>query len=290
MPDDRQVVAARLDRTAAGAVCSTPDNLRKRVGARVEDKKIENMRATQTGSRFSWQRAQLIDRRTSKRYARVLLRGLGLPSDVAVGQFVLVRYSEDPCLPRAFSVMSGSDIGLELFIKTEGRVRVKFATAPMGTVFEVRGPYGTPYADKISLDRKYVLVGGGSGAAPLLHFRKRYPDHVAGEVYGFRSEDARDLLSEVELTAESTTGLRAHDQLQSIWRPELGILACGPEPMLRLLAQHYSDQPDVYVSLEARIGCGIGTCLGCSIQTTAGMQRICKEGPLFPIGELPWLA
>jgi len=256
----------------------------------VEDKKAENMYATQEGSHFFWQRAQLIDRRTSAYYARVLLRGPGLPSNVAVGQFVLVRYLDDPCLPRAFSVMSGSDLGLELFVKTEGRVREKFATAPMGTVFEVRGPYGTPYASKISLDRKYVLVGGGSGAAPLLHFRKRYPNHVAGEVYGFRSEDACDLLSEVELTVESTTGLRAHERLQSVWRPGLGILACGPEPMLRLLAQQYRAQPDVYVSLEARIGCGIGTCLGCSIQTTTGMQRICKEGPLFALEELPWLS
>jgi len=259
------------------------------MGARVEDKELENADATQKGSHIFWQRAQLIDRRTSDRYARVLLRGPGLPSDVAVGQFVLIRYSDDPCLPRAFSVMSGSDLGLELFIKTEGRVREKFATAPMGTVFEVRGPYGTPYASKISLDRKYVLVGGGSGAAPLLHFRRQYPHLIADEVYGFRTGDACDLLNEVTLTAESTTGLRAHEKLQSVWRSGMGIIACGPEPMLRLLAQQYRNEPDVYVSLEARIGCGVGTCLGCSIQTSTGMQRICKEGPLFALEELPWL-
>ncbi|MCK4570593.1 dihydroorotate dehydrogenase [Candidatus Bipolaricaulota bacterium] len=255
----------------------------------MEEKKLMNNGVTHSGSRFFWQQAQLIDRRTSERYARVLLRGPELPSDVAVGQFVLVRYSDDPCLPRAFSVMSSSDLGLELFVKTAGRVREKFRTAPMGTVFEVRGPYGTPYADKISLDRKYILVGGGSGAAPLLHFRRQYPNHVAGEVYGFRTEDACGLLNEIELTVESTTGLRAHEQLRSIWRPGLGILACGPEPMLRLLAQEYRQQPDVYVSLEARIGCGVGTCLGCSIHTSTGMQRICKEGPLFALEELPWL-
>ena len=259
------------------------------MGARVEDKELEDADATQKRSHIFWQRAQLIDRRTSDRYARVLLRGPGLPSDVAVGQFVLIRYSDDPCLPRAFSVMSGSDLGLELFIKTEGRVREKFATAPMGTVFEVRGPYGTPYASKISLDRKYVLVGGGSGAAPLLHFRRQYAQLVADEVYGFRTEDACDLLNEVTLTAESTTGLRAHEKLQAVWHPGMGIIACGPEPMLRLLAQQYRNEPDVYVSLEARIGCGVGTCLGCSIQTSTGMQRICKEGPLFALEELPWL-
>lgn len=259
------------------------------MGARVEDKQPENAGATQEGSRFFWQPAQLIDRRTSARYARVLLRGPELPSEVAVGQFVLVRYSEDPCLPRAFSVMSGSDLGLELFVKTQGRVREKFATAPMGTAFEVRGPYGTPYASKISFDRKYVLVGGGSGAAPLLHFRRQYPELVAGEVYGFRTDDACELLSEVSLTVESTANLRAHEQLEIVWRPGMGIIACGPEPMLRLLARQYRGEPDVYVSLEARIGCGIGTCLGCSIDTLSGMQRICKEGPLFALEELPWL-
>ncbi len=259
------------------------------MGDRVDDKTIEHDDATQTGSRFFWQRAQLIDRRASQRYARVLLRGPGVASDVAVGQFILVRYSDDACLPRAFSVMSASDLGLELFVKTEGRVREKFATAPMGTVFEVRGPYGTPYLDKIARERGYVLVGGGSGAAPLLYFRKQHPDLVAGEVYGFRTADASSLLREVSLTVESEDGMRAHERLASVWRPGLGIIACGPEPMLRLLARAYRHVEDVYVSLEARIGCGIGTCLGCSIETSSGMQRICKEGPLFALRELPWL-
>ncbi|MBU1050665.1 dihydroorotate dehydrogenase electron transfer subunit, partial [Candidatus Bipolaricaulota bacterium] len=68
-----------------------------------------------------------------------------------------------------------------------------------------------------------------------------------------------------------------------------GIIACGPEPMLRLIAQQYRQEPFVFVSLEARIGCGVGTCLGCSIETSTGMQRICKEGPLFALEELPWL-
>lgn len=247
-------------------------------------------RATQSGSRFFWQRAQLIDRRASDRYARVLLRGPGVASHVAAGQFVLVRYSDDACLPRAFSVMSASDLGLELFVKTEGRVREKFATAPMGTVFEVRGPYGMPYVDKISRERQYVLVGGGSGAAPLLHFRKQHPDLVAGEVYGFRTDDAMGLLREVTLTVESRGGQRAHEQLASVWRPGMGIIACGPEPMLGLIAQQHRETDAVHVSLEARIGCGIGTCLGCSIETSSGMQRICREGPLFALKELPWLS
>ncbi len=255
----------------------------------MEDKTNDAMRATQCGSRFFWQRGQLIDRRLSAKYARVLLRGPTVPTDVEVGQFVLVRYSEDPCLPRAFSILSGSDLGLELFVKTDGRVREKFATAPMGTEFDIRGPYGTAYRDTISSDCQYILVGGGSGAAPLLHFRKRYPHLVAGEVYGFRTRDPVDLLPEVVLTVECDGGQRAHERLAEIWTPGVGIIACGPEPMLRLLGEGYGNEPHVYVSLEARIGCGIGTCLGCSIETRLGMQRICREGPLFALKDLPWL-
>jgi len=112
---------------------------------------------------------------------------------------------------------------------------------------------------------------------------------VAGTAYGFRTADARQLLPGVPIQIEAEDGRSAAEQAADIWEPGLGILACGPEPMLRLLARRYRGQPDIYVSLEARIGCGIGTCLGCSIPTTAGPQRICHEGPLFALEELPWL-
>lgn len=245
--------------------------------------------AAQCGSRFFWSNAVLVARETSKRYAKVTLQGDGLPRSIGAGQFVLVRYKEDPCLPRAFSVMSCSQQGLGFFVKTEGRVREKFAQCPMGTEFEVRGPYGTPYAQLVSSGRRYILVGGGSGAAPLLFFHQQYASRVAGAVYGFRTADACDLLPNTPLVIEEETGIRAADRVDAVWEEGLGVIACGPEPMLRLLARRFRGHPDIYVSLEARIGCGIGTCLGCSIETRSGMRRICTDGPLFPVCELPWL-
>lgn len=245
--------------------------------------------ATPSGSPFSWVRGRLTKRAHSARYARVVLEGNALPTAVDPGQFVLVRYGEDPCLPRALSVMSAKDGGLELFVKSEGRVREKLSTAPVGTPFEVRGPYGVAYDRMISPCRAYVLVAGGSGVAPMLFFAERFPDRVAASVFGFRTSDACDLLPDVPLVIEEVTGHRAADRLRTVWKPGLGILACGPEPMLRILAEDYAGQPDLYVSLEARIGCGIGTCLGCRIETAAGPKRICVDGPLFPLEALPWL-
>jgi dihydroorotate dehydrogenase electron transfer subunit len=245
--------------------------------------------AAQTGSPFYWAEARLIRRRESARYARVVLEGETFSASVGAGQFVLARYGEDPCLPRAFSVMSAGDGRLELFVKSEGRVREKLSTCPIGTSFEVRGPYGVPYVSTISLDRSYVLVAGGSGIAPMLYFAERHPDLCVTGVYGFRTADACDLLPNVPLVIEEVTGQRATDRLRAVWRPGDGILACGPESMLRILASEYGSEPDVYVSLEARVGCGIGTCLGCRIATDRGPKRICTEGPLFPLKELPWL-
>jgi len=245
--------------------------------------------AARNGSHFFWVGTVLRHRQVSERYARVLLEGSDLPTQIAAGQFVLLRAQEDPCLPRAFSVLSTSVYGIELFVKSEGRVREKLSYSPFDTVFEVRGPYGQPYMGKVSPGRRYVLVGGGSGCAPLMHFAEQHPDLVAATAYGFRTGDAGRLLPGTSIQIECEDGKSAAEFAADLWKPGLGIIACGPEPMLRLLAERYRGQPDIYVSLEARIGCGIGTCLGCSIPTRSGPQRICHEGPLFALEELPWL-
>ena len=64
------------------------------------------------------------------------------------------------------------------------------------------------------------------------------------------------------------------------------LYACGPGPMLRALDQA-TDLPGEF-SFEARMGCGFGACMGCTIETRSGPRRICKEGPVFERGELLW--
>lgn len=255
----------------------------------MEETTNEVQAATPSGSPFSWVKGHLVRRERSARYARLILEGRNLPTDIGAGQFVLVRYGEDPCLPRALSVLSARDGQLEFLVKSEGRVREKLSACPEGTAFDVRGPYGVPYASKISMERPYVLVAGGSGVAPMLCFADQYPESVAAGVYGFRTADACDVLPSVPLVIEEVTGQHATDRLRTVWEKGLGILACGPEAMLRILARDYRGEPDVYVSLEARVGCGIGTCLGCRIATSNGPRRICAEGPIFALEELPWL-
>ena len=62
--------------------------------------------------------------------------------------------------------------------------------------------------------------------------------------------------------------------------------SCGPLPMLKALTQ--SLDIDGQISLEERMGCGFGICMGCSIQTASGAKRVCKEGPVFRKEEIIW--
>jgi len=252
-------------------------------------KRAQQVATARNGPLFSVSNAVLIDRSLGNGYARVSLGGIPNADVARPGQFLMIRRLGSRALPRAFSVLGAEGDRVDLFLKLDGLLRELLGSVPPGTRFELRGPYGVPYEDRISPGRKYVLVGGGSGAAPLLFLHEQCPDLVADVVLGFRHDGAARLLDRYDLVVESVDGRRAHDRLGDVWRIGLGIVACGPEPMLRAIGADFGDQPDVYVSLEARLGCGIGSCLGCSIPTTDGTRRICRDGPLFACSEIPWL-
>jgi NAD(P)H-flavin reductase len=65
------------------------------------------------------------------------------------------------------------------------------------------------------------------------------------------------------------------------------VYACGPEPMLRVLAARCGAAAvPCYVSLERRMACGVGACLGCTMETRGGNRRCCADGPIFSAGEI----
>jgi dihydroorotate dehydrogenase electron transfer subunit len=255
----------------------------------VKINRAQQVATARDGPVFSASNAALIDRTLGVGYARVSLGGIPDAEIARPGQFLMIRRLGSAALPRAFSVIGAEGDRVELFLKLDGLLRELLGSVPLGTRFELRGPYGVPYEDRISPGRQYVLVGGGSGAAPLLFLHAQRPDLVADVVLGFRHDGATRLLDRYDLVIESVDGRRALDRLSEVWRAGHGIVACGPEPMLRAIGADFGDQPDVYVSLEARLGCGIGSCLGCSIPTISGTRRICRDGPLFACSEIPWL-
>ena len=66
------------------------------------------------------------------------------------------------------------------------------------------------------------------------------------------------------------------------------MLACGPKPMLRALTEFAGRRFSLQVSLEERMGCGYGACVGCVCKTIGGNRKVCEDGPVFDGCEVVW--
>jgi dihydroorotate dehydrogenase electron transfer subunit len=65
------------------------------------------------------------------------------------------------------------------------------------------------------------------------------------------------------------------------------VFACGPTSMYQSIAtQHYLKGKSVQISLEARMGCGLGACYGCTIKTKRGLRQVCQDGPVFELNDV----
>ncbi|MGC9529078.1 MAG: hypothetical protein ACP5G2_00440 [Candidatus Bipolaricaulaceae bacterium] len=242
----------------------------------------------QSGSVFCWQPAQLTGRQTAGGYARIELT-TGAPLAAAQpGQFVMLRQGTDPLLPRPFSVLGVEGRQLILLLRAEGRLRSRLAHLQLGEELEVRGPHGMPFAHRLAPDRRYLLVGGGCGIAPLAFFWRRHPERVAGAALGARGRGLAQLLPDVPLTVEEDGGQTAVAEAVRRWAPDSGVIVCGPPGMLAAAAAAFRGRPGVFLALEQRMGCGIGACQGCVVMTRSGPKRVCRDGPLFSLEELGW--
>ena len=142
-----------------------------------------------------------------------------------------------------------------------------------------------------------VLVGGGIGIAPLYALARQLVaerarigiDAPLPVILGFRkAADAFYVKEFAELgcdvmVATEDGSMGTHGFVTDVLsvHPELGyVYACGPMPMLRAVAR-LPQVCDGQFSFEARMGCGFGACMGCTIMTTSGPKRVCREGPVF---------
>ena len=211
----------------------------------------------------------------------------------APGQFVNIAV--DGCfLRRPISVSSWNAAGLTLVYKIVGRGTQAMAALRPGQTLDLLCGLGNGFAPE-RCGKRPLLLGGGLGAAPLyglakaLLKRRRDPVVVLGfntesEIFyeeAFRMLGVRTILA----TADGSAGVKG---LVTDALPDGCdvFAACGPVPMLRAVCEALPIPG--FVSLEERMGCGFGACMGCSIQTKSGSRRVCKDGPVFAREELVW--
>ncbi|MBO4838729.1 MAG: dihydroorotate dehydrogenase electron transfer subunit [Lachnospiraceae bacterium] len=223
---------------------------------------------------------------------RMRLAGLR-PEEVKPGQFVEVRVP-GTFLRRPISVCDAEDGVLTLIYKAVGDGTRILAGMRPGETLDVLAGLGNGY-DLTRAGTAPVLVGGGVGIPPLYYLAKELlrAEVTPRVLLGFNRSD--EIFYEDEfaalgaaVTVVTLDGSAGEKGFVTEHLPAdlTCFYACGPLPMLKALCRA-TDRPG-QLSLEERMGCGFGACMGCSIQTAEGPKRVCKEGPVFEREVLGW--
>lgn len=227
---------------------------------------------------------------------------LALPEAVKIraGQFADLSVGGAHLLKRPLAVCKADGEKVTVCYQIRGEGTKLLSERKAGETLDALLPLGNGFYLKEN-EKKIALVGGGVGVFPMISVIGEYAAEKEISAYiGFRNKGAVCGLEELErakkLTAVTDDGSFGKKMnavqafaadLQAGERPDV-VLSCGPLPMLRALktALEGRDIP-CYVSLEERMGCGIGACLVCVCEKTNGEHaRVCKDGPVFGIGEV----
>ena len=213
---------------------------------------------------------------------------------VACGQFAHV-YVPGKTLRRPISVCDASGGELRLVYQVKGEGTKIMSQMQSGTV-DVLAPLGNGF--HIEPGKRYALIGGGIGVPPMLYTAKQCDDPLI--ITGFRNASLvilqEDLAAQGETllcTDDGTAGVKGFvtDLLRAHIAEVDEVCACGPTPMLKAVAAVCKEHgKPCQVSLEERMGCGVGACLVCAVKVRKNgkeiMQHVCKNGPVFNAEEV----
>lgn len=227
-----------------------------------------------------------------------------LAQDAHAGQFVAVYpHNAATLLPRPISIceVDRDSSRLRLVYRVAGKGTTEFSMYGANDTLEVLGVLGNGFPVERAAGRKVFLMGGGIGIPPMLQLAKEL-DTEKHILLGYRNEALflqEDLGEHGQVyiaTEDGSVGVSGN-VMDIIRVNELQadvIMACGPMPMLRAIKQYAAEQGiDAYISLEERMACGVGACLGCVCVTKdvdhhshVNNARICTDGPVFEAKEV----
>ncbi|HHX49025.1 MAG TPA: dihydroorotate dehydrogenase electron transfer subunit [Clostridiales bacterium] len=214
-------------------------------------------------------------------------------SYLAPGQFLQIKVPEYT-LRRPFCAADYDEKNdfLSIIYKVVGGGTKAMTKFEVGQKIDVLNCLGNGF--DLSKTKKPLLIGGGVGIVPLFYLAKelKKQGHEIISVLGYPCKDQCFFLEEFSKlgkvyisTDDGSLGVKGNvlDILKTEDIEYDEFFACGPPIMLKALSSWNSNGQ---VSLESKMGCGFGACMGCSIKTTKGYKRVCKEGPVFKIDEV----
>ena len=235
-----------------------------------------------------------------------------IAKEVKAGQFVGVYpVNKATLLPRPISIceVDVEKSAIRLVYRVVGSGTAEFALYQPEDYIMILGPLGNGFPLEKAAGKRAVVIGGGIGVPPLLETAKRLHKLDGGEkpaevsaVMGYRNNDtflSDEFLSFASLyiaTEDGSVGTKGNviDAMKADKVPCDVIFACGPMPMLRGIKAFAQEKGiKAYLSLEERMACGVGACLGCVCRTKnvdehshVNNARICTDGPVFDAEDL----
>lgn len=214
-------------------------------------------------------------------------------SDVQAGQFMHLRSGRDDLLlRRPISIASNEDGKMSLVYKVVGEGTASLATFTPGMEVDALGPLGSGFQTEGFKD--VLIVGGGMGVAPLYQLAKDLIKHDTKVTFvlGFGSKEMVYYQAQFEAlgkvyftTDDGSLGVKGNvsSVIETLGEYD-AIFACGPLPLLNYLIKKYETHPQLFISLEERMACGIGACYACD--TKDKKHRVCHDGPVFNANEV----
>jgi dihydroorotate dehydrogenase electron transfer subunit len=212
--------------------------------------------------------------------------------EIKPGQFFMLKTLDNSfLLPRPISINDVNDNLITLLYRVEGIGTTVVSRMKKGDEIQVFGPLGNGF-DITSLKGKIAVIGGGIGIAPLLYLTKKIGKN--SDVFlGYK--DSVYIAEEFEkysnntiiVTEDGSVGKRGYVTDYVDFEKYDVVVTCGPEIMMNKIIDKCKEKKiKCYVSLERRMACGLGACLGCTVETVNGNMRACKDGPVFSSEEL----
>lgn len=215
---------------------------------------------------------------------------------IRIGSFVLRR-------PISICGINKEKGTLRIVFEIRGEGTSEIAQLNKGDIVDMLAPLGHGFTIDNNF-KKVVLIGGGIGTPPMLPLAKAYSEKAVA-ISGFRNsaavilqEDFKAAGAETILcTDDGSAGIHGFVTQPFAELAEIGdidaVFACGPMPMLKGIAAICKEK-GIYceISLEERMACGIGACLGCACRTKRNDEEyfahVCKDGPVFNAEEVIW--
>jgi len=218
------------------------------------------------------------------------------------GQFVMVRCgdSHDLLLRRPFSIHRVAHGGqIALLFNIVGRGTEWLSQCQKGDSLDLLGPLGQSFSLQ-SASRRLLLVAGGIGIAPLVFLAEKGLNQGGSITLLMGASNASllyprsllppliDLVTATEDGSEGRRGM-VTELISDFINQADQVFACGPASMYQsMAAQSCLKGRPVQISLEVRMGCGLGACYGCTIKTRRGLQQVCRDGPVFELADILW--